>query len=73
MAAVKAEGRTILRNAASEPHVQELCQMLNILGADIKNIGSNTLVIDGVNELGGGEFTVGPDILRSSASSAPRW
>jgi len=63
MAAVKAEGRTILRNAASEPHVQELCQMLNILGADIKNIGSNTLVIDGVNELGGGEFTVGPDYL----------
>jgi len=63
MAASKAEGRTILRNAASEPHIQELCHLLNILGADIKNIGSNTLVIDGVKELGGGEFTVGPDYL----------
>jgi len=63
MAAAKAEGRTFLRNAASEPHIQELCHLLNILGADIKNIGSNTLVIDGVKELGGGEFTVGPDYL----------
>jgi UDP-N-acetylglucosamine 1-carboxyvinyltransferase len=63
MAAARAEGRTVLRNAASEPHIQELCHFLNLLGADIKNIGSNTLVIDGVKELGGGEFTVGPDYL----------
>ncbi|HAE85324.1 MAG TPA: UDP-N-acetylglucosamine 1-carboxyvinyltransferase [Anaerolineaceae bacterium] len=63
MAAVKAEGRTIIRNAASEPHIQQLCQFLNQLGADIKNIGSNTLIIDGVQELHGGEFTIGPDYL----------
>ena len=63
MAAVKAEGRTIIRNAASEPHIQQLCQFLNLLGADIKNTGSNTLIIDGVKELHGGEFTIGPDYL----------
>lgn len=63
MAAVKAEGQTIIRNAASEPHIQELCQFLNLIGADIKNIGSNTLIINGVKELHGGEFTIGPDYL----------
>ena len=45
MAAVLAKGTTVLRNAASEPHVQELCQFLNLLGAKISNIGSNTLLI----------------------------
>jgi UDP-N-acetylglucosamine 1-carboxyvinyltransferase len=63
MAAVTAEGTTIIRNAASEPHVQELCQMLNILGASITQLGSNTLYIEGVSDLGSGEFTVGPDYL----------
>lgn len=63
MAAVLARGTTILRNAASEPHIQELCHMLNILGAQIENIGSNTLVIHGVERLHGGEFTIGPDYL----------
>ncbi len=63
MAAVLAKGETILRNSASEPHVQELCTMLNILGAKISNIGSNTLVIEGVTSLKGGEFTIGPDYL----------
>ena len=63
MAAVTAKGTTVIRNAASEPHVQELCQMLNILGADITGIGSNTLTIDGVEKLHGGEFTIGPDYL----------
>lgn len=63
MAAVCAEGTTILRNAASEPHVQELCQMLNKLGGKISYIGSNTLRIIGVPSLSGGEFTVGPDYL----------
>ncbi len=60
MAAVTAEGKTIIRNAASEPHVQEVCLLLNSLGAKISQIGSNTLHIEGVKELGGGEFTVGP-------------
>ncbi len=63
MAAVLAKGTTILRNAASEPHVQELCQLLNVLGAQIENIGSNTLHIHGVSRLHGGEFTIGPDYL----------
>lgn len=63
MAAVCAEGTTILRNAASEPHVQELCQMLNKMGGKISYIGSNTLRIIGVPSLSGVEFTVGPDYL----------
>jgi UDP-N-acetylglucosamine 1-carboxyvinyltransferase len=63
MAAVTASGDTVLRNAASEPHIQELCHFLNILGAEIKNIGSNTLHISGVSKLHGGEFTIGPDYL----------
>jgi len=63
MAAVTAKGTTLLRNAASEPHVQELCWMLNSLGAKISDIGSNTLHIQGVEGLHGGEFTIGPDYL----------
>ena len=61
MAAVTAKGTTILRNAASEPHIQELCHLLNIMGAQINNIGSNTLHIYGVPKLKGGEYTIGPD------------
>lgn len=61
MAAVLAKGTTILRNAASEPHVQDLCHMLNQLGARIEGIGSNVLTIHGVDRLSGGEFTIGPD------------
>jgi UDP-N-acetylglucosamine 1-carboxyvinyltransferase len=63
MAAVTAKGTTILRNTASEPHVQELCMLLNALGANIRGIGSNTLQIEGVEALHGGEFTIGPDYL----------
>jgi UDP-N-acetylglucosamine 1-carboxyvinyltransferase len=63
MACVKAEGNSIIRNAASEPHIQELCVFLNQLGAKINHIGSNTLKIEGVKSLHGGEFTIGPDYL----------
>jgi UDP-N-acetylglucosamine 1-carboxyvinyltransferase len=63
MAAVTAKGVTVIRNAASEPHVQELCRFLNLLGAKIEDIGSNTLHITGVPRLHGGEFTIGPDYL----------
>jgi UDP-N-acetylglucosamine 1-carboxyvinyltransferase len=63
MAAVTARGSTTLRNAASEPHIQELCHFLNCLGARIENIGSNTLHIEGVASLHGGEFSIGPDYL----------
>ncbi|HSO14088.1 MAG TPA: UDP-N-acetylglucosamine 1-carboxyvinyltransferase [Anaerolineales bacterium] len=63
MAAVTANGDTVIRNAASEPHVQELCHFLNGLGAQIEEIGSNTLHIHGVPKLHGGEFKIGPDYL----------
>ena len=63
MAAVLAKGTTIIRNAASEPHVQELCHFLNSLGAEINNIGSNTLEIIGVDRLHGGDFEIGSDYL----------
>jgi len=63
MASVLAGGETIIRNAASEPHIQELCYFLNKIGAQIENIGSNTLKITGVKKLKGGEFTIGPDYL----------
>jgi UDP-N-acetylglucosamine 1-carboxyvinyltransferase len=63
MAAVTADGTSVIRNAASEPHVQELCLFLETLGAKIEGIGSNTLHIEGVGELHGGEYTIGPDYL----------
>ena len=61
MAAVRAKGTTIVRNAASEPHVQDLCRMLNAMGAQISGIGTNTLIIDGVERLHGVDFTIGND------------
>lgn len=63
LAATTAEGTTILRNAASEPHVQDLCHMLNAMGAHIEGIGSNTLTIHGVQRLRGADFTLGADYL----------
>jgi len=63
MAAATAKGDSVIRNAASEPHIQDLCRFLNTLGAKIENIGSNTLHIYGVSNLGGGEFRIGPDYL----------
>jgi UDP-N-acetylglucosamine 1-carboxyvinyltransferase len=63
MAAVLAKGGTVVRNAASEPHIQDLCLFLNGMGAQIDNIGSNTLHIQGVDRLSGGEYTIGPDYL----------
>jgi UDP-N-acetylglucosamine 1-carboxyvinyltransferase len=63
MACAMAKGESYIRNAASEPHIQELCHFLNSLGANIKHIGSNTLHIYGVDHLHGGEFTIGPDYL----------
>ena len=63
MAAVTAKGKSTIRNAASEPHVQELCQFLNSMGAKISDIGSNTLHIEGVAGLHGTEHTIGPDLL----------
>jgi UDP-N-acetylglucosamine 1-carboxyvinyltransferase len=61
MAAVAASGRTVLRNAAAEPHVQDLARMLETLGARIGGIGSNVLTIEGGLPLGGGRYEIGPD------------
>jgi UDP-N-acetylglucosamine 1-carboxyvinyltransferase len=63
MAATLARGTTIIRNAASEPHVQELCRLINCMGGNIEGIGSNTLMIQGVDRLGGGEFSLGSDYM----------
>jgi UDP-N-acetylglucosamine 1-carboxyvinyltransferase len=61
MAATLARGTTKLRNAAAEPHVQDLCHMLNGLGARISGIGTGILQIEGVDRLGGGTFRISSD------------
>jgi len=61
MAAVLAKGTTILRNAASEPHVQDLANFLVAIGADIEGIGTNTLTVRGSDSLGSATHTIGPD------------
>ena len=63
MASVMAIGRTTIYNAACEPYVQQLCKMLNKMGAKIDGIGSNLLHIDGVNYLGGTEHRMLPDMI----------
>ena len=60
-AAVAAKGTTILRNAASEPHVQDLCHFLETIGGKIDGIGTNTLTIEGGRTLHGGTHAIGPD------------
>ncbi len=63
MASALAEGTTVLRNVASEPHVQDLCNMINSMGGRISGIGSNILTIKGVARLGGTEFSIGADFM----------
>jgi UDP-N-acetylglucosamine 1-carboxyvinyltransferase len=63
MAAVLAEGHTTIYNAACEPYIQQLCSMLNRMGAKIKGIGSNLLHIEGVKSLSGTDHTVLPDMI----------
>ncbi|TVR71789.1 MAG: UDP-N-acetylglucosamine 1-carboxyvinyltransferase [Spirochaetaceae bacterium] len=63
MAAVTARGDTVIENAASEPHVQDLCNMLNAMGGKISGIGSNILHISGVESLHGTDFTLGADFM----------
>jgi UDP-N-acetylglucosamine 1-carboxyvinyltransferase len=65
LAAVLAEGRTEVFNAAREPHVQDLCRLLGKMGAHIEGIGTERLVVDGVRDLGGAEHTVIPDYLEA--------
>ncbi len=61
MASVRAEGATVIENAACEPHVQDLCRFLNTMGARITGIGSNILTVQGVEQLTGGTYTIVPD------------
>lgn len=63
MAAVMAEGKTTIYNAASEPYLQQLCDMLNRMGAKITGVGSNLLTIEGVEKLGGTDHTMLPDMI----------
>ncbi|MBS0350036.1 MAG: UDP-N-acetylglucosamine 1-carboxyvinyltransferase [Proteobacteria bacterium] len=65
MAASLAHGRTIIRNAAKEPEVSDLANFLVSLGAQIQGIGTETLVIDGVEQLGGGEYSIMPDRIET--------
>lgn len=63
MAAALAQGTTILRNVASEPHVQDVCRLLVAMGCPIEGIGTNTLTIHGQERLKGAEFVISPDFV----------
>ncbi len=67
MAASLARGTTIFRNAAAEPHVQDLCHLLNAMGAKIGGIGTGHLRIEGVKELGGARFRIGADHIETGS------
>ncbi len=67
MAAVAAEGISVIRNAATEPHVQNLCRFLNKMGAKISGLGTNVLTIEGVTSLKGCEHTIGPDYIEAGS------
>jgi UDP-N-acetylglucosamine 1-carboxyvinyltransferase len=66
-AAVRAEGVTVIHNAACEPHVQRLCRFLGTLGARIEGIGTNRLTVTGVDRLGGGAHSIGPDFMETGS------
>jgi UDP-N-acetylglucosamine 1-carboxyvinyltransferase len=63
MAAALTPGSTVIHNAATEPHVQDLARLLMQMGARIEGIGSNRLVVHGQEELGGADYTIGPDYI----------
>lgn len=67
MAATLAPGETLIRNAAAEPHVQDLCRLLNRMGARIGGIGTPNLAIEGVSSLGGAEFDIGADHIETGS------
>ena len=70
MAAVLAEGETVVGHAACEPHIQDLCRFLVALGARIEGIGSNVLRIQGVDRLGGGSYRIGPEHIEVASFAA---
>ncbi len=63
MAAALTPGSTVIHNAASEPHVQDVARLLMAMGARIEGIGSNLMIVHGQEELGGADFTIGPDYI----------
>ena len=63
MAAVLANGETTIYNAACEPYIQQLCEMLNSMGANITGLGSNKIIINGVEKLEGCVHTILPDMI----------
>ena len=63
MAAVLAKGETTIYNAACEPYIQQLCEMLNSMGANITGLGSNKIIINGVEKLDGCSHTILPDMI----------
>ncbi len=67
MASVLADGVTKIRNAAAEPHVQDLCRLLNQMGARIQGVGTHTLEIEGVSELRGTRFRIGSDHIETGS------
>jgi UDP-N-acetylglucosamine 1-carboxyvinyltransferase len=70
MAAVLAEGETVVGHAACEPHIQDLCRFLVSLGARIEGIGSNVVHIQGVERLGGGSYRIGPEHIEVASFAA---
>jgi UDP-N-acetylglucosamine 1-carboxyvinyltransferase len=70
MAAVLAQGETIVGHAACEPHIQDLCRFLVSIGARINGIGSNVLHIEGVESLAGGEYRIGPEHVEVASFAA---
>jgi UDP-N-acetylglucosamine 1-carboxyvinyltransferase len=70
MAAALVDGTTVIRNAASEPHVQDVARMLNKMGAAIEGIGSNVMQVHGMRTLGGCEHTVSPDHIEIASFMA---
>lgn len=67
MAAALAKGTTVFENVASEPHVQDLCNLINHLGGKISGIGSSRLTVEGVEKLGGGRFRIGADYIEAGS------
>ena len=67
MAASMATGRTVIRNAAAEPHVQDLCHLVNAMGAPVEGIGTSSLTIHGVPSLGGCDFEIGADHVETGS------
>lgn len=65
MAAALADGETVIYNAACEPHVQDLCSMLNAMGADISGVGTNRIVVHGVKSLHGTTVRIGSDLIEA--------